>query len=429
MLKPYRLRIALLTVLVFVVASAVQAQTSQPVPQAQTPNAQTGLSDAELEVLVGPIALYPDALVANILPAATVPLDIVAAARYLREQGKKKVEGAPPGATWDPSVIALLDVPDAIYLMDKDLKWTQRLGDAVIEQQEGVMSAIQRFRKKAYDAGNLQTNKQQIIVVEKETIVVQPAQPSVVYVPTYNPQVVVVPQTVVVKAQPDYTPLITFGVGVAVGAIIANNCDWHHHHVYGGGHHYSHGDVDVNIDRNVNRDVNRNIDREGSRRTGGGSAWTPSERAKTDHQARRSTAGTPSRADRVRSGLPSSGPGSRSGGSRTDPRRDPGRGYPSGSNRGASRTPGSTQRQTGSAQRQTGSTQRQAGSAQRQTGSAQRSSRSSSGGVFGGYDRGSTTRQNASRGSSSRGSSRGSASRGSSRGSASRGGSRGGGRR
>jgi len=141
MLKPYRLRIALLTVLVFVVASAVQAQTSQPVPQAQTPNAQTGLSDAELEVLVGPIALYPDALVANILPAATVPLDIVAAARYLREQGKKKVEGAPPGATWDPSVIALLDVPDAIYLMDKDLKWTQRLGDAVIEQQEGVMTA------------------------------------------------------------------------------------------------------------------------------------------------------------------------------------------------------------------------------------------------------------------------------------------------
>ena len=417
--KPYRQTIALLTVLAVVAAPTVQAQTPQPAPQAQPADAQTGLSDAELEALVGPIALYPDALVANILPAATVPLDIVAAARYLREQGKKKVEGAPPGATWDPSVIAMLEVPDAIYLLDKDLAWTQRLGDAVIEQQEGVMSAIQRFRKKAYDAGNLQTNKQQIIVVEKETIVVQPAQPTVVYVPIYNPQVVVVPQTVVVKAQPDYTPLITFGVGVAVGAIIANNCDWHHHHVYGGGHHYSHGDVDVNIDRNVNRNVNRDIDREGSRRTDGGGAWQPSERARTDREARRGTGTTPSRADRARSGLPSSGLGSRSGGSRTDPRRDPGRGYPSGSDRG-SRTPGSSR---------TPSTSRTPSSTQRQTGSAQRSSRSGSGGVFGGYDRGSTTRQNASRGSSSRGSSRGSASRGSSRGSASRGGSRGGGRR
>ena len=422
--EPYRLTIVLLTVFVTVAAPTVQAQT----PQAQPPDAQTGLSDAELEVLVGPIALYPDALIANILPAATVPLDIVAAARYLREQGKKKVEGAPPGATWDPSVVALLEVPDAIYLLDKDLGWTQRIGDAVIDQQQGVMEAIQRFRKKAYDAGNLQTNQQQIIVVEKETIVVQPAQPSVVYVPTYNPQIVVVPQTVVVKAQPDYTPLITFGVGVAVGAIIANNCDWHHHHVYGGGHHYSHGDVDVNIDRNVNRNVNRDIDREGSRRTDGGGAWQPSERARTDREARRGTGTTPSRADRARSGLPSSGLGSRSGGSRTDPRRDPGRGYPSGSDRG-SRTPGSSRTpstsRTPSSTRtpstsRTPSASRTPSSTQRQTGSAQRSSRSGSGGMFGGYDRGSTSRQNASRGSSSRGSARSSAGRSS-------GGSRGGG--
>lgn len=417
--KPHRLTIVLLTVFATVAAPAVQAQTAQPAPPPQATAAPTGLSDAELEALVGPIALYPDALVANILPAATVPLDIVAAARYLREQGKKKVEGAPPGAAWDPSVVALLEVPDAIYLLDKDLGWTQRLGDAVIDQQQGVMQAIQRFRKKAYDAGNLQTTEQQIIVVEKETIVVQPAQPSVVYVPAYNPTTVVVPQTVVVKSQPDYTPLITFGVGVAVGAIIANNCDWHHHHVYCGGHHYHGGSVDVN--RNVNRNVNRDIDRQGDRRRDGG-AWQPSERARTDRQARRSTGTTPSRADRVRSSLPSSGLGSRSGGVRTDPRRDPGRGYPSGSNRGlSSRTP-STSRQPGS---------RTPSSSRRQVGSSPRSSGSRSGGMFGGYNRGSTTRQNASRGSLSRGGSRSSAGRSSgSRSGASRGGaSRGGGGR
>ena len=395
----------------------------------QTP-AGGELTEGQLDKLIGPIALYPDALIANILPASTVPLDIVSAARHLRQKGGK-ADGPPPGAKWESSVVALLKVPDVIYLMDKDLDWTQSLGGAVIAQQSGVMDAIQRFRRKAYDAGNLKTTEQQVIVVEKETIVVQPAAPTVVYVPTYNPQ------TVVVKTEPDYvTPLITFGVGVAVGALLADDCDWHHHHVYHGGYYGGHYDVDVDVNRDIDRDIDRdrqsdrqsdrqanrdrNVGREGNRRTeggrgsnrraDGGGAWKPSQRAVADYQSRRGTGKTPSRAERVRSGLPSGRtPGSNRSG-RADPRRNPARGYPS----GADRSRGSSSRNAARTPSR---------------GSAQRSSRSGSGDMFGGYNRGSSSRQNASRGRSSRGSSasrsRGGSSR--SRGGSSR--SRGGGGR
>ena len=149
-------------------------------------------TEAQLDELVGPIALYPDVLIAQILPASTYPMEIVQAARFLEDQKGKVDEKTIKALSWDPSVLALMHYPEVIQLLNEDLDWTQTLGDAVSIQQEDVMAAIQRFRKQAQDAGNLQTSEQVIIVQETETIVIQSASPTVVYVPVYNPQVVVV---------------------------------------------------------------------------------------------------------------------------------------------------------------------------------------------------------------------------------------------
>jgi hypothetical protein len=133
------------------------------------------LAEAQLEDLVDQIALYPDALLANVLPAATVPLDVVAASQYLRKKGGK-VDAHPAGTNWDESVEALLEVPDVLNLMADDISWTNQLGDAVVNQQADVMAAIQAFRRDVNDAGNLVTTEQQIVVVEKEVIVIMPSQ-------------------------------------------------------------------------------------------------------------------------------------------------------------------------------------------------------------------------------------------------------------
>jgi uncharacterized membrane protein YgcG len=181
---------------------------------------------------------------------------------------------------WDDNVKAVARIPDLIRKMNDELAWTISLGEAFLAQEKELFEAIQRLRAKAQGAGTLRTTPQQAVVVtnvvvekviEERTVVVtntvvqiQPANPEVIYVPTYNPSYVYYPPPTYVYDP--YAPLVAFGVGVAVGAIIWNDCDWHHggvyvgHHgavVWGGGN-YHHGDVDVDIDRNVNvNDVNR----------------------------------------------------------------------------------------------------------------------------------------------------------------------------
>ena len=264
------------------------------------PGASGMLSAEELDELVAPIALYPDALLAQVLPASTQPLDIVQAARYLEDQGGKVDQ--PPGNDWAPSVQALLQFPEVLRKMDKELSWTQKLGDAVIGQQEDVMNAIQHVRNQAYAAGNLVSSDKQIVVVEQQVIKVVPADPQIIYVPQYNPQVVVV------KQEPNVAPLIAFGAGLLVGAIIANNdCDWHHHHIYGG-HYYGH--VDVNVNRNVNRNVNAN------RGYGQRQAWKPSNQARNRYDARsrgRANPGAPGARAARPGARPAARPGSRPG--------------------------------------------------------------------------------------------------------------------
>jgi hypothetical protein len=218
------------------------------------------LSQEELAQLVAPIALYPDELISQILMASTYPLEIVQADRWA--QANKGLKGdamakALEKENWDPSVKSLVNFPSVLGAMSQKLDLTTRLGDAVLAQQKDVMDTIQLLRRKAYDAGNLKTSKEQKVIVEKETIVIQPAQTQVVYVPTYSPTVVYgtwsypsYPPYAYYPPPPPAYPMYGFAAGVAIGAAWGyawGNCNWHG------------GDVDIDVNRNTN--INNNIDR------------------------------------------------------------------------------------------------------------------------------------------------------------------------
>jgi hypothetical protein len=179
-------------------------------------------SDIELEQLLAPIALYPDALIAIILPAATASTDIVLAARQLR---------ASPGDTsqiehraWDESVKSLAYYPEVLTWMDENLPWTKQVGDAFTHQPADVMQAIQRLRAQARAAGTLNDTPQQQVITEPDVIRIVPAQPEVIYVPRYEPDVVFVREAYYPVAP--LHPLVTFGAGLRVGSWLAYECDW-----------------------------------------------------------------------------------------------------------------------------------------------------------------------------------------------------------
>jgi hypothetical protein len=239
-----------------------------------------------------PVALYPDPVIATLLPASVYPLEIVQAARFVADTNNLARLDAQP---WDENVKAVARIPAVIKQMNDDLDWTMQLGEAFLAQDKDVMDAIQAMRAKAQQAGTLQTSPQQIVTVtnmivetrvEQQVVVVtntvvqiQPANPQVVYVPTYNPYYVYYPPPAYV-ANP--YPLLTFGAGVAVGAIIANNCDWYH----GGCYHGYHGGGSININGDVN--INR-----GNINTGNiGSGNRPQQQKWQPNQSRLSTSGS-----------------------------------------------------------------------------------------------------------------------------------------
>ena len=217
----------------------------------------------ELDALLAPIALYPDSLLAQILMASTYPLEVVQAARWSKANPKldgdaavKKVEGE----SWDVSVKSLVAFPNVLEMMNEKLDWTQKLGDAFLAQQKDVAAAIQRLRRQAQNAGNLQSNQQQVVRSEAQTIIIEPAQPQVVYVPAYNPTVVY--GTWPYPAYPPYYyPGVTawypgsafvsglaWGVGFAAAGAMFGGWNW------------GHGDVNVNVNRatNIDRNYTRN---------------------------------------------------------------------------------------------------------------------------------------------------------------------------
>src|ERR1035438_5918265 len=223
----------------------------------------------QLQRLVAPIALYPDALVAQILAAATYPDQVVEADRWLQqhtelkgEQLGKEVDKQP----WDPSVKALVEFPSVLANMDKNLSWTSSLGDAYVNQQRDVMNAVQVMRDRAEKAGNLKSTDQEKVSKQGQTIVVEPVDPEVVYVPEYDPWLVYGDPIGIWPGWYWYPglffdgPGIAFGLGFGIGFFGGFGWgwghwgyDWHNHGImFNHGAYISHSRVFVNRN-NFNR--------------------------------------------------------------------------------------------------------------------------------------------------------------------------------
>jgi len=253
------------------------AALSAPQGGEQAPPAQSSApSDQDLEQMVAPIALYPDALIAQILAAATYPTQVVEADRWLNQNKGKSADqlaAAVDKQPWDPSVKALTQFPSVLDNMNQNLSWTSSIGDVYYNDQQRVMNAVQVMRQKAQQAGNLKTTSQQTVSTQGQTIIIQPASPQVVYVPVYSPAVV---YGYPVPAYPGYSgwnvaaaAMISFGVGMMVGAAIRGpsygwgwnswGCNWHGGTVvYNRNVYVSRSTTFVNRSNYYNRNVNVN---------------------------------------------------------------------------------------------------------------------------------------------------------------------------
>jgi hypothetical protein len=227
---------------------------------AQQSAASPVFKQEELEQILAPIALHPDPLISQILMASTYPLEVVQADRWAKQNASLKGDAltkALEAQDWDPSVKSLVNFPQVLTMMSEKLDWTQKLGDAFLADQKKVLDTVQSLRAKAQASGNLTTTKEQTVIVEEKIIKIEPANPQVIYVPTYNP-------TVVYGAwpYPAYPPYyyyppgymagsaFWFAAGVGLGMAWGyawGNCNWR------GG--------DVNINNSQNMNINRNIDR------------------------------------------------------------------------------------------------------------------------------------------------------------------------
>ena len=191
----------ILALLVAVPMGSAQFALAQDARDAQEATREDVFKTEELDQMLAPIALYPDELLANILMASTYPLDVVQAARWRKEPANAKLKGdaltkALEEKNWDPSIKALTMFPDVLQNMSDKLEWTQDLGDAFLAQEDDVFARVQYLRQKADEAGNLKTTKQQKVTkranpeTRTEYIVIEPAEPDVIYVPVYQPTVV-----------------------------------------------------------------------------------------------------------------------------------------------------------------------------------------------------------------------------------------------
>lgn len=195
-----------------------------------SPGDGSRLSAEALEQLVAPIALYPDALIALILPASTAPADIVLAARQLRESGVDRSQIDHRG--WDESVKSLTFYPDVLKWMDENLQWTKQLGEAFLAQPAEVMQAVQRLRAKARAEGKLVDTPQQQVLTDLEVIRIVPAQADAIYVPYYEPATIFFGDPI-----GHGRPPVLFGVGLPVGSWLAFECDWRRYTIWMGNRH------------------------------------------------------------------------------------------------------------------------------------------------------------------------------------------------
>ncbi|MFC1702074.1 DUF3300 domain-containing protein [Pseudomonadota bacterium] len=234
-------------------------------------------SEEQLDQMMAPIALYPDSLLAQILMASTYPADVAEAVQWSKDnpdqEGDAAVE-AVQDKTWDPSVMSLVAFPQVLAMMGEQPDWVQNVGDAFLADSETVMDTVQKLRSKAKDEGNLETTEQQTVTVEEQSsaetatstqtatstetiIIIEPANPQVVYVPYYNPTIIYGPWW-----WPRYTPwyyrpygygfggAVVRGIGFGIGVGITRSL-W-------GGCHWGHGRGGVNINVNKYNNINRN---------------------------------------------------------------------------------------------------------------------------------------------------------------------------
>jgi hypothetical protein len=259
-----------LVVLIFVllILSPLAAHAQNQAVPASTSNDQL-LKPEELDALVAPVALYPDALLAEVLMASTYPLEVVEADRWAKANKNLKgdqLKAAVGKQGWDESVKSLVATPDVLSMMSSKLDWTQKLGNAVLAQQPDVMDAIQRMRTKAEANKKLTSTSQQKVTKKqeqgKQVIIIEPAEPNTIYVPYYNPAIVYGPWPY--PAYPPYyfTPPgyiasgiiatgIAFGAGYAVGRWASGGYYW------GGGFGWGNNNINVNRSTNVNVNVNK----------------------------------------------------------------------------------------------------------------------------------------------------------------------------
>src|SRR5215472_16946840 len=241
-------------------AIALASATGNAVPQ----SAVKILAD-QLDALVAPIALYPDNLLSQTMVASTYPLEIIQLQQWLDKNqqlagNQQALADAVKKQPWDASIQAMAALPDVVKRLADDIQWTTDLGNAFLAQQSDVMDAVQRMRKKAQDKDSLQSNSQQNVQTEvvesKQVIVIEQANPGVVYVPSYDPVYVYGPAIYPYPsiwyppyyAAPYAAAAISFGVGVMMGAFWSGGWGW--------GCGWGHGDIDMNINNNFNRNTN-----------------------------------------------------------------------------------------------------------------------------------------------------------------------------
>lgn len=263
--------------------SVTRLATAQEAPQ-PTQSEAPPIPNDQLDSLVAPIALYPDPLLAQVLAASTYPLELTELQQWLAQNKGLKDQAladAVKKQDWDPSVQAMAPLPDVVKKLTENIKWTTDLGNAFLAQQSGVMDAVQRMRKKAQQAGTLESSEQ--LKVENTTengkpvVEIAQANPSVVYVPSYNPTVVygapAYPYPPIAYPPPGYAAagaFLSFGVGVAMGAAFGGG--WGYHAGWGGG-----GNNNITI--NNNNSYVRNANASSNRVAGaGGNTWQHNSR-------------------------------------------------------------------------------------------------------------------------------------------------------
>ncbi|WP_194790903.1 DUF3300 domain-containing protein [Pseudomonas sp. UFMG81] len=267
-----------LAVLMLLQGAPALAETQAPAAAPATADAakSTVFSQEQLDQMLAPIALYPDPLLAQVLMASTYPGEVAEAVAWSKANPNAKGDDAVKqvaGQPWDPSVQALVAFPQVLATLGQDPVWVQRLGDAFLAQPDDLMNGVQRLRRQAQAAGNLTSNQYQNVTVQaapaapaaqaapassgqpSQTIIIQPADPQTVYVPTYNPNTTYgtwaypASPPVYYPPPPAYYPGqalvagLAFGTGVAVVASLWGDCDWNDHDV----------DIDVNRYNNINR--------------------------------------------------------------------------------------------------------------------------------------------------------------------------------